>query len=146
MRLLLHFQEPYTLPCAQAAEWHSHSPHWTRIGMRQYKSSGKQVAGTGPQGTAFCLVGAPFLCFTCAASSSLLVSLCVCSVMSDYLQPHGLYPTRLFCPWNFPGKNTGNPAPGDLPDPGIETASLGSPALAGGFFTTPPLGKPPLVP
>ena len=26
--------------------------------------------------------------------------------------------------------------PGDLPNPGIETASLMSPALAGGFFTT----------
>ena len=23
------------------------------------------------------------------------------------LQPHGLQPTRLLCPWNFPGKNTG---------------------------------------
>ena len=30
-----------------------------------------------------------------------------CSVMSDSLQPHGLYPTRLLCPWDFPGKNTG---------------------------------------
>ena len=30
------------------------------------------------------------------------------------------------------------PPPGDLPDPGIErTSSLASPALAGGFFTTP---------
>ena len=28
------------------------------------------------------------------------------------------------------------PSPGDLPDPGIEPASLVSPALAGGFFTT----------
>ena len=28
------------------------------------------------------------------------------SVMSDSLQPHGLQPTRLLCPWNFPGKNT----------------------------------------
>ena len=28
------------------------------------------------------------------------------------------------------------PPPGDLPDPGIELASLKSPALAGGFFTT----------
>ena len=28
------------------------------------------------------------------------------------------------------------PSPGDLPDPGIETASLVSPALAGDFFTT----------
>ena len=27
------------------------------------------------------------------------------------------------------------PPAGDLPDPGIETASLMSPALAGGFFT-----------
>ena len=29
------------------------------------------------------------------------------SVMSDFLQPHGLLPTRLFCPWDFPGKSTG---------------------------------------
>ena len=28
------------------------------------------------------------------------------------------------------------PTPGDLPDPGIEPASLPSPVLAGGFFTT----------
>ena len=28
------------------------------------------------------------------------------------------------------------PSPGDLPDPGIKPASLTSPALAGGFFTT----------
>ena len=31
------------------------------------------------------------------------------------------------------------PTPGDLPDPGIKP---GSPALAGGFFTTEPPGKP----
>ena len=31
---------------------------------------------------------------------------------------------------------------GDLPDPGIESMSLASPALAGGFFTTVPPGKP----
>ena len=36
------------------------------------------------------------------------------------------------------------PFPGDLPDPGIELASLGSPALAGRFFIPlVPLGKPP---
>ena len=28
------------------------------------------------------------------------------SVMSNYLQPHGLWPTRLLCPWDSPGKNT----------------------------------------
>ena len=33
------------------------------------------------------------------------------------------------------------PPPGDLPDPGIETTSLVSSALAGGFFTTVPPGK-----
>ena len=27
----------------------------------------------------------------------------VCSVMSDSLQPHGLWSVRLLCPWNFPG-------------------------------------------
>ena len=33
------------------------------------------------------------------------------------------------------------PTPGDLPDPGIKTASLASLALAGRFFTTvPPVG------
>ena len=30
-----------------------------------------------------------------------------CSVLTDPLWPHGLWPTRLVCPWNFPGKNTG---------------------------------------
>ena len=28
-------------------------------------------------------------------------------VVSDSLQPHGLQPTRLLCPWDFPGKSTG---------------------------------------
>ena len=30
-----------------------------------------------------------------------------CSVMSNSLQSHGLRPTRLLCPWDFPGKNIG---------------------------------------
>ena len=30
-----------------------------------------------------------------------------CSVVSNSLQLHGLYPARLLCPWDFPGKNTG---------------------------------------
>ena len=37
------------------------------------------------------------------------------------------------------------PSPGDLPNPGIKPTSLGSPALAGRFFTTVPLGKPFLI-
>ena len=38
------------------------------------------------------------------------IYVCVCvshSVMSSFLQPHGLGPTRLLRPWDFPGKNTG---------------------------------------
>ena len=32
---------------------------------------------------------------------------CCRSAMSDYLPPCGLQPTRLLCPWDSPGKNTG---------------------------------------
>ena len=40
------------------------------------------------------------------------VSVCVClcvspSAVSNSLRPHGVYPARLLCPWNSPGKNTG---------------------------------------
>ena len=42
------------------------------------------------------------------ACSALGVHACLiaksCSVL---LRPHGLKPTRLLCPWNFPGKNMG---------------------------------------
>ena len=31
----------------------------------------------------------------------------VCSFVSNSLQPHRLQPTRLLCPWDLPGKNTG---------------------------------------
>ena len=30
-----------------------------------------------------------------------------CSVLSDSLRPHGLWPSRLLCPWDSPGKNIG---------------------------------------
>ena len=60
------------------------------------------------------------------------------SAMSDSLRPYALQSSRLLCPWNSPGKNTGTgcPPPGDLSDGGIEPASLTSPALSGRFFTT----------
>ena len=29
-----------------------------------------------------------------------------CSLVSDSLRPHELYPTRLLCPWDFPGNST----------------------------------------
>ena len=37
----------------------------------------------------------------------LWVCVCVsCSVVSDSMGPHGLWPTRLFRPWDVPGQNT----------------------------------------
>ena len=45
------------------------------------------------------LQGKAFFVLCCAMLS--------CSVMSDSFCPCGLYPTRLLCPWDFPGKNPG---------------------------------------
>ena len=68
------------------------------------------------------------------------------SVVSDSLQHYGLKSVRLLYSWDFLGKKTGVSChfllQGNLPDPEIEPVSLGSPALAGGFFTTLPPGKP----
>ena len=40
-------------------------------------------------------------------SSHVLIVSVSRSVMPDSLQPHGLQPTRLLRPWDFPGKSTG---------------------------------------
>ena len=49
-------------------------------------------------------------------------------VVSDSLRPLGLWPARLLCSWNFPGKNTGVgchlPTPGNLPDQGLNPCLL----------------------
>ena len=57
------------------------------------------------------------------------------------LQPHGLYPASLLCPWDSPGKST---EVGChfllqgilLANPKTESESLSSPAFSGSFFTT----------
>ena len=54
--------------------------------------------------------------------------------MSDSLQPHGLWPTRLLCPWDSPGKKeywSGLPFPplGHLLSPEVEPTSPATPAL-----------------
>ena len=46
----------------------------------------------------------------CSLGWKLCVCVCVCvlvKVMSNSLRPHGLQPTRLLCPWDSPGKNSG---------------------------------------
>ena len=70
----------------------------------------------------------------------------VCSVVSDSLWLHGLQPSRLFCPQNFPGRNTGVGCHYLLQEnfpTQIKPAFLVSLALAGGLFTTVPSGKSP---
>ena len=63
----------------------------------------------------------------------------VASVMSDSLQPCGLKPAKLLCPWGFSSQEYWSglscPPPRDLLDPGIKPSSLMSPTLARGFFT-----------
>ena len=65
------------------------------------------------------------------------------SVVSDSLWPYGLQLARLFCSWNFPGKDTVVgchflfPRKLPLPDPlRIEPITLASPTSVGSFFTT----------
>ena len=68
-----------------------------------------------------------------------------CQVVSDSLLPHGPQHVRLLCPWDSPGMNwSGLPFPstGNLPDPGIQPASPGSPALVSRFFTAETQGTP----
>ena len=56
------------------------------------------------------------------------------------LQPYGLQPIRLLCPWRFSRQEYLRgllcPLPGNFPNPGVETVTLLSPAQAGRFFTT----------
>ena len=59
-----------------------------------------------------------------------------------FLQRHGLWPTRLLCPWDFPGKNTAvgcHLSPGDFLDPRVEMAS---PPLAGRLYCLSHQGRP----
>ena len=70
------------------------------------------------------------------ATSEMCVYLCsFAMVMSDSLRSYRLWPSRLLCPWDSPGKNTGVGChallQGNLLDPGIEPGSTISPALAG---------------
>ena len=53
------------------------------------------------------------------------------SVVSNSFQHHGLYPARLLCPWDSPGKNTG--VGGHALLQGIFPTQTS--CIAGGFFT-----------
>ena len=80
-------------------------------------------------------------------TGDLFVCVCVCmySVVSDSLWPHGLKPPgssacQILLSMEFSRQGYWSglplPAPGDIPDLGIELTFLVSPTLAGRFFTT----------
>ena len=69
----------------------------------------------------------------------------MCSVMSDSATPCPVahqVPLSMGSPRQENWSGLPFPHPGDLLDPGIKPMSPASPALAGGFFTTEPPGKP----
>ena len=73
------------------------------------------------------------------------VCVCVCSVVSDSVMPQTVAcQAPLSMEYSRQEYWSGFPFPPSvfLPDPGMETESLVSPMLAGGFFTTEPLRKP----
>ena len=77
----------------------SGEPHWFEI------SQSREGSGLAPL--------SPSLRSTCC-KGDLVLSNCthaewmrVCSVMSDSVWPHGLWPTRVLCPWSFPSKTIG---------------------------------------
>ena len=57
-----------------------------------------------PKGTSF--VGS-YCCGCRTLRPRVFVCALVASAVSDSLQPHGLWPVRLLCPWDSSGKNTG---------------------------------------
>ena len=78
---------------------------------------------------------------SCYTILEMFVVACMCSVASDCLRPHGLWTVvhwaSLSVEFSRPEYWSRLPFPtlGELPDPGINPASLVSPALAGGFLT-----------
>ena len=65
------------------------------------------------------------------------------SIMSDSLQPHGLYPARVLCPWGLSRQESWSGLPcnptGDFPNPGIKPRS---PTLQVDSLPSEPPGKP----
>ena len=90
------------------------------------------------------------LLYDTSSITSVVLAVCLlgCSVAQSCptLQPHGPQPTRLLCPCDFTGKNTGVGChllrPGIFLTQGRNPRLLHLLALAGRFFTSEPPGKP----
>ena len=81
----------------------------------------------------------------CGSDHELLIATVLVTQSCPTLQPHGLQPTRLLCPWDFPGKDTGMGCHFLLrgsSEPGIEP---GSPALWTASVPTELQGNPKFI-
>ena len=111
--------------------------------IRSYKDFSLYITYSQPQislSLSFCLSLIRIMLDLQLALDSM--SACSATQLCHTLQPHGLWPARLLCPWNFSGKNTGVDCyfllQGIFWTQGLNSVS---PALAGRFFATEPLGK-----
>ena len=75
-------------------------------------------------------------------SRDMEVKVLVAQSMLDSLQPHGLCPTRLICPWNSPGKNIELGRHSLLQGIFLTQGSNLVPCIPGRFFITKSRGKP----
>ena len=77
--------------------------------------------------------------YTDQLGNGMCVCVCVCSVVSDFATPWTIV-CQVLLSMEFSRQEYWNglpfPPPGDLPDLGIEPASLASLELSGRFFTT----------
>ena len=109
---------------------------------------------TRSKGRGHCSVHTPPGSHFPLAEFHLTVGLCMCAcwfslVVSDSVQPYGLWPTRLLCPWDSPGKNNGVGCHallrGIFPSQESNPCLLCSPALVGRLFTTSATWEAPIL-
>ena len=108
--------------------------------VQQTLASGEEGQGVIPERWE---TMAPIYCLKRIPKQSTQCESISCSVVSDSLQPHGLKPARLLCPWAFCRQDYWSglpcPTPGDLSNPGIETRF---PALQANPLLSESPGKP----
>ena len=74
---------------------------WCPAGHRRWGLPSATPQATNPPWESVFLLTSQLDTISNLQRSSLVAQSCLT------LQPHGLWPARLFCPWDFPGKNTG---------------------------------------
>ena len=92
------------ISCLQLTMWNIQVREFPKRQLNKKKTEGKQQAYAPGQA---CQEGFDQPNIRTLAFRLQCVKSEHCSVVSDSLRPNGLQPTRLACPWDSPGKNTG---------------------------------------